>query len=100
MKKIDFKKSGQNIKYVLIGVCGILAISSVFMTIETATSSTEVASLQQEEVKLADQKMGLEDNLVKSLSLGQLQTKSGEMGFVKPMALVYVAPAETVAQLP
>ena len=100
MKKIDFKKSGQNIKYVLIGVCGILAISSVFMTIETATSSAEVASLQREEVSLSDQKMGLEDNLVKSLSLGQLQTQSAEMGFVKPATLVYVAPSQPVAQLP
>jgi hypothetical protein len=100
MKKIDFKKSGQNIKYVLIGVCGILAISSIIMTIETATSSAEVASLQKEEATLADQKMSLENSLVKSLSMGELQTQSAEMGFVKPGTLVYVAPAQNVARLP
>jgi hypothetical protein len=94
IKNLSFKK------YILVGVCGILAISSVFMTIETATSSAEVASLQKEEATLADQKMGLEDNLVKSLSMGELQTQSTEMGFVKPATLVYVAPAQAVAQLP
>lgn len=77
-----------------------MAISSVFMTIETATGSAEVASLQKEEATLSDQKMGLENNLVKSLSMGELQTQSAEMGFVKPGTLVYVAPAENVARLP
>ena len=77
-----------------------MAISSVFMTIETATGSAEVASLQKEEATLSDQKMGLENNLVKSLSMGELQTQSAEMGFVKPGTLVYVAPAQAVAQLP
>lgn len=87
-------------KCVLIGVCGILAISSIFMTIETATGSAEVAVLQKEEATLSDTKRGLEDNLVKFLSMNQLQTKSAEMGFVKPLALVYVAPTEVVAKLP
>lgn len=93
-KNINFKK------YILIGVCGILAISSILMTIETATSSAEVDSLQKEETKLVDQKMSLEDNLVKSLSLNQLQSKSETLGFVKPVTLVYVVPTETVARLP
>jgi len=94
VKNLNYKK------YILIGVCAILAISSIFMTIETATGSAEVASLQKEEASLADEKLGLEDNLVKSLSMNQLQAQSAEMGFVKPSNLVYVAPAETVARLP
>jgi hypothetical protein len=87
-------------KYILVGVCATLAISSVFMTIETATSSAEVSALRKEEAVLLDTKRDLEDNLVRSLSLSQLQLKSVEMGFAKPSALVYTDSPEVVAKLP
>jgi len=87
-------------KYVLIGVCAILAVSSVFMTVETATSGVEVSSLQKEEAQLSDKKRSLEDKLVKTISLSQLEAKSKDLGFIKPATLVYAAPAEVVAKLP
>jgi Na+-transporting NADH:ubiquinone oxidoreductase subunit NqrC len=87
-------------KYILIVVLGALAVSSIFMTVVTATSGAEVSSLQKEEKQLADQKRFLEDALVKTLSMDQLQEKSGSMGYVKPVNLVYVAPPEAVAKLP
>ena len=87
-------------KYVLIGVCVVLAVSSVFMTVETATSGVEVSNLQKEEAMLSNQKRLLEDNLVKTMSITKLETESGELGFVKPGNLVYVTPAESVAKLP
>lgn len=87
-------------RYILIGVCGVLAVSSIFMTVETTTSGVEVSNLQKQEVQLSDQNRYLEDTLVKTLSINELEQKSGEMGFVKPETLVYVAPSQPVAKLP
>jgi len=87
-------------KYILIGFLGALAVSSVLMTVVAATSGAEVSSLQNEETRLSDQKRYLEDTLVKTLSMDQLQEQSGSLGYVKPVNLVYVAPPEAVAKLP
>ena len=70
------------------------------MTVVSATSGAEVASLQKEEFKLSDQKRLLEDTLVKTISMTQLQEKSVGLGYEKPVKLVYVAPPEAVAKLP
>ena len=87
-------------KYILIGVCGLLAVSSVFMTVVTATSGAEVSNLQKQEAELSDERMNLNNTLIKSLSMSQLQEKSNELGFSKPVGLVYVAAPEAVAKLP
>jgi len=87
-------------KYILIVVCGVLATSSTFMTVETATSGVEVSNLQKEETQLSDEKRYLQDLLVKTMSLSQLQERSSGLGYVKPVTLIYVAPPEAVAKLP
>jgi hypothetical protein len=87
-------------KYVLIGVCAVLAASSIFMTVETATSGVEVSNLRSQEVVLLNQKTSLEDTLVKTLSISSLEQKSGEMGYSKPSTLVYVTSSQPVANLP
>jgi cell division protein FtsL len=87
-------------KYILIVVCGILAVSSVFMTIETTSSGVEVSSLRNKEAELVSQKRDLEDSLVKNTSVSSLQEESSTMGYVKPSVLVYVAPSQPVAKLP
>lgn len=87
-------------KYILIGFLAALAVSSVSMTVVTATSGAEVSAFQKEEIRLTDRKRYLEDILVKTLSTGELQDKSNELGFQKPLTLVYVAPPEAVAKLP
>ena len=87
-------------KYILISFLGTLTVSSVLMTVVTATSGAEVSNLQKEEVRLSDQKRYLEDTLVKTLSTNELQEKSTELGYAKPVNLVYVAPPEAVAKLP
>jgi hypothetical protein len=85
---------------VLITIVGVLAISSIFLTIETATTGVEVAKLEKTEAALINQKRDLEESLVKTLSVADLQEKSVELGFVKPANLVYVTGAATVAKLP
>ncbi len=86
--------------YLLIGVFCLLAVSSVVMTIETATTGVEIGKIEKAERELSRQKMELEESLVKSLSMGKLQEKSADLGFTKPANLVYITPSETVAKLP
>jgi len=87
-------------KYILIVLLGALAASSVLMTVVNATSGAEVSNLQKEEAQLSDNKRYLEDALIKTLSMNELQVKSAGLGYVKPVNLVYVAPPEAVAKLP
>ena len=101
------KTSVKSVKnYILITLCGILVAISVFLTIETATSGAEVASLDKTVVELTNEKRTLEEDLVKGISRHELQEKSTELGFFKPETLVYVSNAENttavapVANLP
>jgi len=86
--------------YLLSGVCGVLAVASIFMTIESATSGSEMASLQSKETMLNAQQQELQENLVQNLSVNSLQEKSSELGFTKVTNLVYVSEGVTVARLP
>lgn len=103
IKKNNIKKTTtlKNIKnYVLITFCGLLAAVSVFLTIETATSGAEVAKLDKTVINLSNQKRILEENLVKGISMSELQEKSSELGFIKPAKLVYISGIPSVAKLP
>ena len=86
--------------YVLSGFCGILAVISIFMTIQSAATGAEVADLQKKESVLIGQERDLQEALVQSLSVNSLQIKSAEMGFTKINNLVYVADGIPVARLP
>jgi cell division protein FtsL len=85
---------------ILITIMGILAVSSIFMTIETATTGVEIAELEKTESQLLSKKRDLEGSLVKTLSTTQLQEKSAELGFIKAIELVYVTDLKPVAKLP
>lgn len=84
----------------LLIMFGVLAVSSVIVTVETATSSMEVTKLKETEEKLIDQKRYLEQHMVKTLSNSGLQEKSSELGFAKPTEFLYISGSESVAQLP
>jgi hypothetical protein len=86
--------------YILIGICGILALSSILITVETATSGMEMSRLETKEAELIDQKRSFEASLVKSLSNAELQEKAESLGFVKPIDLVYITQESSVAKLP
>ncbi len=88
-------------KYILFTVAGVLAVSSIFMTVETATSGVEVSSLRQKERELSMEKRNLENTLVKSLSVNGLEEKSSELGYTRPSKMVYVSQSqEAMAKLP
>lgn len=97
MTKNNLLKSNKN--YVLLIICGILVIANVFITIGGAGSGVEVASLQKQEAVLSAQKDELQNELVKSLSLNDLQEKSQSLGFTKPQAEVYLSGAAPVANI-
>lgn len=93
---INFKNSKI---YVLSCVCGILAVLSIFMTIDSATSGNEVANLQKKQTALLVEQQELQESLVESLSVNSLEERSVEMGFVKVGNLVYVSTSVPVASL-
>lgn len=81
----------------LFVVGGVLAVSSVFMTVVVATSSVEVASLREKEKILLAEKRNMENTLADSYSVSDLETKGGAMGYSKPSNLVYISGSEEVA---
>jgi hypothetical protein len=97
MKKTNLQKFRNTL---LIAFCGVLALSSVFMTIEAATSGAEVVRIEKTQAAISDENRALEETLVKSLSLAELEEKSTELGFVKADNLVYITLQESVAKLP
>ena len=103
VKQDKFKKTEKKsiTKYILLTVAGVLAVSSIAMTVETAGSGAEVAALREEQNRLVSEKRNLENTLVKSLSLTDLEVKSAELGYAKPIDTVYISGnKENVAQLP
>ena len=85
---------------ILTGVCGILAISSIFLTIESATTGAEISTLQKTESQLLTQQQDLQQALVQNLSVNSVQEKSAELGFTKINTLVYISGGVPVARLP
>lgn len=98
MKKTNLIKSYKN--YVLIVICAALTIANVIITIGGAGSGATITNLQKQELSLSEQKRELQDQLVKSLSINDLQEKSDSLGFVKPDTEVYLPQAAPVANLP
>ena len=90
--QINKSKSVKSIKnYILVGICGVLAVLSILMTIETATVGNELSKIEKTQNILTSQKRDLEETLVKTLSITELQQKGVDLGFVRADNLVYVS---------
>lgn len=90
----------KNKNYILLGICGFLAIVSILITVQVATSGVEMKKLQTAEENLITERKSLEEEFVKNSSITNLQDKSTEYGFMTPDNLVYVVGAAKVAKLP
>ncbi|MDM7920157.1 MAG: hypothetical protein QUS12_13465 [Methanosarcina sp.] len=100
-KKEQPVKRGGVGKYALFVAAGVLAVSSVLMTVETAGSGAEVASLRKEQTELSKEQRSLENTLARSLSMNDLEKKGTELGYAKPFEMIYISGSkESVAQLP
>lgn len=84
--------------YILGGVCGLMAVISIFMTIESATNGAEFAHLQTTEAQLLVRQQEIQQSLVETLSINTLQEQSSVLGFTKIGNLVYVVNEQNVAK--
>lgn len=84
-------------KKLLITISILFAISSVLTTIESVTSGAEVASLRTKEASLSAEKRDLQGNLVKTVSVSDLEEKGLSLGFSKPSDLIYLGESTNVA---
>lgn len=95
----DFKL--KNFKgYILGSVVFFLAVSCIFMAIQSGADGAEIASLQNRQKDLLNRHQELTESIVEAHSINSLSLKSAEMGFVKLSNLVYVTDAAPVAKLP
>ena len=86
-------------KIILFATFVIFAVSAVLITLETVTTGAEISKLEASKENLSKQKRELEESYVKTISMGSLQEKGNELGFVKPSNLMYLSRSEPVAVL-
>lgn len=87
-------------KYVLFFILFAFLVFGVFLTIQTATSGAEIAKLESEEERLKEQNQTYKEDILDKSSLKITGEKAGELGFIKPLQIVYLTEEETVAKLP
>ncbi len=97
IKKINIKGLKNRI---LIAICGVLTVLTVLLTVTTATTGFEMSRLESQKSILLEERRGLEESLVKTLSTRELEDESGDLGFAKPENIVYISGMPPVANLP
>jgi cell division protein FtsL len=78
----------------------VFVIANVYFTVEFATSGAEIAALEKKETELAQENNSFSEDLLKSASLNEVAQKANELGFAKPVKIVYLNGKEPVAKLP
>jgi hypothetical protein len=78
----------------------ICTVVTVFFAVEQAARGSEIALLEREETVLINQNRELTERLVQISSLNGVEKKAEELGFVKPVKVVYISEKEAVAKLP
>ena len=78
----------------------ILFAASIFVTIESVTSSSELAQIALEKQRVDQEIEDLNSGVIKSSSLGDLELKAETVGFAKPSQIVYIGkPADVAARI-
>ncbi len=86
---------------IIVFIAGlILAIFTVFFTIQTVTSSAKLVYLENEELQLIKKNQELNNILIGSSSLTSLAKNAQELGFIKPTQTFYGEQEKEVAKLP
>lgn len=99
------KKKGVAISPKLtVGLLGFVAIgflaSIIYVTAEASSAGARLASLTQQEARLAQENKALADELVRLGSLIDLEEKASELGYMKPSKIMYVEQTEVAINLP
>jgi len=85
-------------KNIIIGVFVLVfLISNIYLSLQTVSSGAKLSKLEKTESEIVKGNRELSSKLVKATSLISVQEKSVELGFVKPLALVFVKGVEPVA---
>lgn len=84
-------------KKVIITTLILFLVSAVFMTIQAVMASAEASLLGKQELALIEQKNKLEDSYLEMVSVSDLGAKATDMGFIKPLDLVYFGGSTNVA---
>lgn len=84
-------------KYILIFVFVLFAVTSVFLTIESVATGSEISSLEITKESLLSTQRDLKESLAKGISIASLEAKRTELGFVPALELVYINENEGVA---
>lgn len=91
---------GLNIPLFMLPFLIFFVLSTVFVTIEVATSGAKLAKLEKEKISLARENEEIKEKLINGSSLTKLGDKAKEMGFDKPLGIIYVTEKEALAKLP
>lgn len=97
-------KSKNKFNFGKAGIIWILAIplvaASIFLTVEMASSGTELSFLESQEAALKSENQRLGAELVSASSLSQFENTYESLGFIKPEKTIYITEEEAVARLP
>ncbi|OGM15538.1 hypothetical protein A2V56_03595 [Candidatus Woesebacteria bacterium RBG_19FT_COMBO_42_9] len=80
-------------------VVGIFLVTTVAFTIETATSGAELAELTRQEQELLEVNRKLSASLLKVSSLTTLGERAENLGFLKPVTIIYLLEPKEVAKV-
>jgi cell division protein FtsL len=94
-------KKNNNMKvlktYIFIAILVLFAGTSVFLTIETVATGSEVSSLSEKGEELSAKQRELKESLVRGVSTTSLEEKSKDLGFTQASNVIYITNNESVA---
>ena len=94
MKQINRNKK----LYISWFVFGLIFLLTILFTIQTATSGAEFAEIEGVKNKLITENKLLEGEVVKASSLKKLEENAQELGFLKPLNIIYISDSYDVAK--
>lgn len=71
-------------------ILGILIVTQIFFTIQTATMGAELSMLEHKSIEITKKNMELQAQLVSRSSLSESQEAAENLGYIKPMNVVFM----------
>lgn len=92
----------KNIKnYLLIFILAVFALANIIYIVGISTSGAELTKLENEEELLVAQNQNYKEQIMGMSSLTEIEGRAQELGFIKPLDVVYIAGESAVtAKLP
>ena len=94
MKKINRNKK----IYIPWFVFGLVFLLTILFTIQTATSGAEFAEVESVKSNLITENKLLEGDVIKLSSLKKLEENAQELGYLKPLHIIYISDGYDVAK--